>query len=141
MAFTHVHALETFLTLAEEYKDDPRVSFAAFDSKTGKPNWFKTLDELEALRYVSKDKTANQAIKELEARAREGLKNELEEARQTKANYASRTREENGSDSANNGRPAGDRTSGDGSAPISKADDDKHEEYQVYKKMTHAISA
>lgn len=89
MAFTHVHALDTFLKLAEEYKGDKRVSFAVFDSSSGKPDWFKTVDELDKLRYTSESKTANQAIKELEKRARGRLKDELAEVKRAKDAYRS----------------------------------------------------
>lgn len=75
LANDHVMAQQTFLNMAEQYKDDPRVEFKAFnnpDSRPGsdiKPTEL-SLDELKALSYTKEGETTKDAIARLTEVAR-----------------------------------------------------------------------
>lgn len=100
MAYSHIAALDTFIKLREEYKNDPHVSFEAFDN-SGKEPVQMPVEKLEALRYTGENATANAATKRLKKIADKGLENETEEVSKTKE----RARADQSSEAGSSGRP------------------------------------
>lgn len=108
MAHTHVGALDTFLKLHAEYKDDPGVNFQVYDNSiVGKGEEMPTMsvDELAALRYNKDGQSVNAAARKLEKRADERLKNETAEAEALKEKA---NRDASRSNSSGEGDSSGD---------------------------------
>lgn len=83
MAYSHVSSIDTFLRLAREYAQNPKVHFEAFDnSKEGRLSPIN-LDKLNRLRYNKNGESLNQATRRLKNLAEERLKNEQEEIKRT----------------------------------------------------------
>lgn len=95
MAYTHVHALDTFLKLQNDFKDDPRVSFG-FYQRNGKNFESSPLENANKLRYDGDGKSLRSAQRQLEKQATEALKNETDEIRNTKQRYSDQQAESNG---------------------------------------------
>jgi hypothetical protein len=71
----HVRSLDTFLKLAEKYKDNPDVALTAYDnSGAEKAPRELSLKDLEALRYNGNDETTRAAIRRLTPQVEEILK-------------------------------------------------------------------
>lgn len=87
MAYSHVQSLETFLKLRDDFKDNPRVTFEAFNN-TGNKSAGMSLEELEALRYSNEKTSPNAAVKRLKKVAEKSLENEVAEVEKTKSEAA-----------------------------------------------------
>lgn len=97
MAKAHVGALDTFLRLAEEYKNEKAVKFHIVDnSKEGRPEI--TVAELSEKRYTKEGESVDEAAQRLQPIAEERLANEVKQIEETKQRADLEARNQTGAD-------------------------------------------